>query len=82
MLFMPFYEVFISIFNCDSDGIHYLFKDFIPPLLIQISQINTDFVQILLNFSSFEELEDLVFYFVDELLPDQTPESVHLMVQG
>ena len=25
--------------------------------------------------------EDLVFYFTDELLPDQTPESVHLMIQ-
>lgn len=25
--------------------------------------------------------EDLVFYFTDELQPDQTPESVHLMVQ-
>eukprot|EP01039_Chlorochromonas_danica_P002160 gene2160-2358_t len=25
--------------------------------------------------------EDLVFFFVDELLPDQTPESVHLMPQ-
>lgn len=25
---------------------------------------------------------DLVFYFVDELLPEQTPESVHLMAQG
>jgi hypothetical protein len=25
---MPFYEVFISIFNCDGDGLHYLFKDF------------------------------------------------------
>ena len=23
--------------------------------------------------------EDLVFYFTDELLPDQTPESAHLM---
>ena len=26
--------------------------------------------------------EDLVFTFVDELLPDQTPEGVHLMPQG
>ena len=25
---------------------------------------------------------DLVFYFVDELLPDQMPETVHLMPQG
>ncbi len=25
--------------------------------------------------------EDLVFYFVDELMPDETPESVHLMPQ-
>ena len=25
---------------------------------------------------------DLVFFFVDELLPDQMPETVHLMPQG
>ena len=32
--------------------------------------------------SLFFPLEDLVFFFVDELLPDQMPETVHLMPQG